>query len=342
MSVCPHNGTREQSKTATSQSRSLAGRMRQDCQNHEMIDDCPETTPSVHQSLPPGPGHPVRARPDRAVPVTQIVHAAGVSLAGWALAWWQYVGQILFRPSPCALVKATRTKMQKAANNFPLLLSLPISHRRGRSMAPASRRRRRVPSSPRAQPTSTFHAGAPPHSRRSSVLVIPGPDAMDRLLLSRPPLPVPTHAAAPGADGDLLELDVLWPSGASSIGLGLLAALPEDEGKKKKRAAGGGVGGPVRSAARPIPEAAALAASGMARSAPVRIPSEPSRRGRWAQAAQGGGWDDAGETMVPPHEIVARRAAAHSSVLEGAGRTLKGRDLRRVRNAVLRRTGFLD
>jgi hypothetical protein len=45
--------------------------------------------------------------------------------------------------------------------------------------------------------------------------------------------------------------------------------------------------------------------------------------------------------VVPPHEIVARRAAAHSSVLEGAGRTLKGRDLRRVRNAVLRRTGFL-
>ncbi|KAF8707259.1 hypothetical protein HU200_030266 [Digitaria exilis] len=214
-------------------------------------------------------------------------------------------------------------------------------------MAPASPRRRRVPSSsPHAQPTSTFHAGAPPHRRRSSVLVIPGPDAMDRLLLSRPPLPVPAHAAAAGADGDLLELDVLWPSGASAssaIGLGLLAALPEDEGKKKKRAAGGGVGGPVRSAARPIPEAAALAASGMARSAPVRIPSEPSRRGRWAQvAAQGGGWDDAGEAMVPPHEIVARRAAAHSSVLEGAGRTLKGRDLRRVRNAVLRRTGFLD
>uniref|UniRef100_A0A0A9FZA0 Uncharacterized protein n=1 Tax=Arundo donax TaxID=35708 RepID=A0A0A9FZA0_ARUDO len=82
----------------------------------------------------------------------------------------------------------------------------------------------------------------------------------------------------------------------------------------------------------------------MARSAPVRIPSEPAAgatRGRWAHAGAGGG-DDAGEAMVPPHEIVARRAAAHSSVLEGAGRTLKGRDLRRVRNAVLRRTGFLD
>ncbi|PAN16071.1 hypothetical protein PAHAL_3G030800 [Panicum hallii] len=163
---------------------------------------------------------------------------------------------------------------------------------------------------------------------------------MDRLLLSRPPLPVAAHAAA-AADGDLLELDVLWPASAyasSVVGLGLLAALPEDEGKKKKRAAGGG-GGPARSAARPVPEAAGMAASGMARSAPVRIPSEPARRGRWAQAGAG---EDAGEAMVPPHEIVARRAAAHSSVLEGAGRTLKGRDLRRVRNAVLRRTGFLD
>ncbi|RLN28820.1 uncharacterized protein C2845_PM05G05250 [Panicum miliaceum] len=210
-------------------------------------------------------------------------------------------------------------------------------------MAPASPRRCRVSSSAHAQPTSTFHAGAPPHRRRSTVLVIPGADAMDRLLLSRPPLPVAAHAAA-GADGDLLELDVLWPSSASAssaVGLGLLAALPEDEGKKKKRAAGGG-GGPARSAARPVPEAAGLATSGMARSAPVRIPSEPARRGRWAQAGAGGAGEDAVEAMVPPHEIVARRAAAHSSVLEGAGRTLKGRDLRRVRNAILRRTGFLD
>ncbi|CAD6268406.1 unnamed protein product [Miscanthus lutarioriparius] len=165
---------------------------------------------------------------------------------------------------------------------------------------------------------------------------------MDRLLLSsRPPLPVPTHTAT-GADGDLLELDVLWPATPSAVGLGLLAALPEDEGKKKKRAVaggGGGVGGPARSAARPVPETAAAAAA-MARSAPVRIPSEPARRGRWAHA--GGSAEDSGEAVVPPHEIVARRAAAHSSVLEGAGRTLKGRDLRRVRNAVLRRTGFLD
>ncbi|VAH50084.1 unnamed protein product [Triticum turgidum subsp. durum] len=48
------------------------------------------------------------------------------------------------------------------------------------------------------------------------------------------------------------------------------------------------------------------------------------------------------ELMVPPHEMAARRAAAAASVMEGAGRTLKGRDLRRMRNAVWRTTGFLD
>jgi hypothetical protein len=52
--------------------------------------------------------------------------------------------------------------------------------------------------------------------------------------------------------------------------------------------------------------------------------------------------------MLPPHEMVARASAggagpaAPFSMLEGAGRTLKGRDLRRVRDAVLRQTGFLD
>jgi hypothetical protein len=52
--------------------------------------------------------------------------------------------------------------------------------------------------------------------------------------------------------------------------------------------------------------------------------------------------EDDGEPVVPPHEVAARRAAAAASVMEGAGRTLKGRDLRRVRNAVWRTTGFLD
>ncbi|XVF03848.1 hypothetical protein REPUB_Repub05bG0028400 [Reevesia pubescens] len=58
--------------------------------------------------------------------------------------------------------------------------------------------------------------------------------------------------------------------------------------------------------------------------------------------------DDDGEfnSKVPPHEILARRLARNQispfSVFEGVGRKLKGRDLRKVRNAVLTKTGFLE
>ncbi|XP_052174640.1 uncharacterized protein LOC127789727 [Diospyros lotus] len=56
--------------------------------------------------------------------------------------------------------------------------------------------------------------------------------------------------------------------------------------------------------------------------------------------------DDDDDEMLPPHEIVARGSTNSPkttfSVLEGVGRTLKGRDLRQVRNAVWRKTGFLD
>jgi len=49
---------------------------------------------------------------------------------------------------------------------------------------------------------------------------------------------------------------------------------------------------------------------------------------------------------IPPHELIARQLAQSEifsfSVYEGVGRTLKGRDLTRVRNAVLMKTGFID
>lgn len=48
------------------------------------------------------------------------------------------------------------------------------------------------------------------------------------------------------------------------------------------------------------------------------------------------------EAIVPPHEVVMRRRAASLSVVEGIGRTLKGRDLSRVRNAIWAKTGFQD
>jgi len=54
--------------------------------------------------------------------------------------------------------------------------------------------------------------------------------------------------------------------------------------------------------------------------------------------------EDSGD-MLPPHEYLAREQARSqmttTSVFEGVGRTLKGRDMSRVRNAVWRQTGFL-
>ncbi|KAL8146304.1 protein S40-4 [Apium graveolens] len=52
------------------------------------------------------------------------------------------------------------------------------------------------------------------------------------------------------------------------------------------------------------------------------------------------------DDRVPPHEYLARQFArtrvASFSVHEGIGRTLKGRDLSRVRNAIWEKTGFQD
>ncbi|KAI3810049.1 hypothetical protein L1987_19656 [Smallanthus sonchifolius] len=56
--------------------------------------------------------------------------------------------------------------------------------------------------------------------------------------------------------------------------------------------------------------------------------------------------DDDHGNMMPPHEWIAQKLARNQissfSVCEGAGRTLNGRDLSRVRNAVLTKTGFLE
>lgn len=56
--------------------------------------------------------------------------------------------------------------------------------------------------------------------------------------------------------------------------------------------------------------------------------------------------DDGTGNRIPPHEFLARQLArtriASFSVHEGIGRTLKGRDLSRVRNAIWEKTGFQD
>uniref|UniRef100_A0A7N1A357 Senescence regulator n=1 Tax=Kalanchoe fedtschenkoi TaxID=63787 RepID=A0A7N1A357_KALFE len=55
--------------------------------------------------------------------------------------------------------------------------------------------------------------------------------------------------------------------------------------------------------------------------------------------------DEEGGVRFPPHEFLARQRrhqTASFSVHEGIGRTLKGRDLSRVRNAIWKQTGFED
>ncbi|XP_020260913.1 uncharacterized protein LOC109837188 [Asparagus officinalis] len=72
-------------------------------------------------------------------------------------------------------------------------------------------------------------------------------------------------------------------------------------------------------------------------STPVNIPDWPKIM------LQELGFEEEGEeAIVPPHEVVMRRRAASLSVVEGMGRTLKGRDLSRVRNAIWAKTGFQD
>lgn len=51
---------------------------------------------------------------------------------------------------------------------------------------------------------------------------------------------------------------------------------------------------------------------------------------------------DDGYGGLPPHEYLARTRGSSFSVHEGAGRTLKGRDMSRVRNAVWKQIGFED
>ncbi|KAG1353889.1 hypothetical protein COCNU_07G000010 [Cocos nucifera] len=46
--------------------------------------------------------------------------------------------------------------------------------------------------------------------------------------------------------------------------------------------------------------------------------------------------------VIPPHELLWRSRGASFSVHEGIGRTLKGRDLSRLRNAVWEKVGFQD
>jgi hypothetical protein len=78
--------------------------------------------------------------------------------------------------------------------------------------------------------------------------------------------------------------------------------------------------------------------------APVSIPNW-SQMGWKLKKTENFGIVDDNFERIPPHELIARQLGqseiASFSVYEGVGRTLKGRDLSKVRNAIWTRTGFL-
>eukprot|EP00249_Psilotum_nudum_P012386 c23751_g1_i1 orf=263-1057(-) len=109
----------------------------------------------------------------------------------------------------------------------------------------------------------------------------------------------------------------------------------------------------IPTASRMIPRSLApdeSARRAVNRSAPVNIPDwskilkmeRPNKV--WVDDSDDDREDE--EERLPPHQLLAREYARSQmtpfSVFEGAGRTLKGRDLSRVRNAILTQTGFFD
>lgn len=127
---------------------------------------------------------------------------------------------------------------------------------------------------------------------------------------------------------------------------GILDALPERRRSPppSSSSTSSSPASPAAAPARMIP-AVPRPAPYMPQSLPVNVPVARLRKPAVVMVM--GEAEDEDDEMLPPHEMVARARARESpmttfSVLEGAGRTLKGRDLRQVRNAVWRRTGFLD
>ncbi|OWM82406.1 uncharacterized protein LOC116207868 [Punica granatum] len=74
------------------------------------------------------------------------------------------------------------------------------------------------------------------------------------------------------------------------------------------------------------------------RSLPMNIPGRHDHCHHWR--GTGDEESEGADCRLPPHEYLARKWGTSHSMLEGIGRTLKGRDLQRVRNAVWKKIGF--
>ncbi|XP_074586539.1 protein S40-4-like [Curcuma longa] len=65
-------------------------------------------------------------------------------------------------------------------------------------------------------------------------------------------------------------------------------------------------------------------------------------RGWWEEEEEEGSGGGGRGPVIPPHELACQSRTSPFSVHEGVGRTLKGRELSRVRNAIWEKIGFQD
>ncbi|XP_020592368.1 uncharacterized protein LOC110032919 [Phalaenopsis equestris] len=147
----------------------------------------------------------------------------------------------------------------------------------------------------------------------------------------------PPPATTPAGDDDFEESDV-WGFGPDSRPEDRRMPIPIRRSSRKKAEKGdrssGDAAAPASLPLKNIPDWS-------------KILKEESRAvvtlGRGSQL-----FDESDEevmvsgSVIPPHELLWRRREASFSVQEGLGRTLKGRDLSRVRDAIWLRTGFED
>uniref|UniRef100_A0A7N0T9F6 Senescence regulator n=1 Tax=Kalanchoe fedtschenkoi TaxID=63787 RepID=A0A7N0T9F6_KALFE len=156
------------------------------------------------------------------------------------------------------------------------------------------------------------------------------------------------HSAASAAAPNLFDFDeseVVWHSATDA------ATLSSSPGNKLV------IMRSSSSSKKPSSSKWAAAAGGTSSSVPVNIPDwskilrsdfykqmQQSRRHVSDEECNSDDDDEEEEGhRVPPHEFLARKRVATSfSVREGAGRTLKGRDLSRVRDAIWEKIGFQD
>ncbi|WJX68978.1 hypothetical protein P8452_53293 [Trifolium repens] len=154
--------------------------------------------------------------------------------------------------------------------------------------------------------------------------------------------------------------------------IGILASLPENEESSSSSSSKAPISVSISnsvssnssssSTSRPIhviqrrspdrtPSFSSPASSQFYHSAPVKVPMMSPEMAKLARQyeeedARALVEEEEFRNTMPPHEYLSKQSEfspmISCSLFEGVGRTLKGRDLRQVRNAVLSQTGFFD